>query len=386
MRCLGVIENLATQPRRNTLMRIWRAIASAWEWCIGGMALTLALAVVAPIPVLQFLSLGYLLEVSGRIARERRFSAGFVGYRKAARVGTMLLGTLLLLLPLRYVARVAFEARLIAPESPASRGWSMGLLILTGLLAAHLISAYWRGGKLRHFLLPANPFRMVQRLRQGGAYAEARDAVGSLVVGLRLPYFFWLGARGFAGGLIWLLLPVTLLAFGGKPPLDGGFGIVIGLLGAFLLMFVLLYLPFLQSRYAATNRFSAMFELRDVRYAFRRAPIACWIALFSTLLFALPLYLLKIEIVPRDAAGLPSLLFVMFMVPARFLSGWAYARGMNREKPRFWLLCIVARLGMLPVVAFYVLIVYFTQYLSWHGVWSLYEQHAFLLPAPFVGL
>ena len=33
-----------------------------------------------------------------------------------------------------------------------------------------------------------------------------------------------------------------------------------------------------------------------------------------------------------------------------------------------------------------VVIVFFTQYLSWSGVWSLYEQHAFLLPVPFVGM
>jgi hypothetical protein len=31
-------------------------------------------------------------------------------------------------------------------------------------------------------------------------------------------------------------------------------------------------------------------------------------------------------------------------------------------------------------------IVYFTQFTSWHGVASLYEQHAFLLPVPFLDL
>ena len=41
---------------------------------------------------------------------------------------------------------------------------------------------------------------------------------------------------------------------------------------------------------------------------------------------------------------------------------------------------------MLPVAAFYVLIVFFSQFTAWRGVWSLYEQHAFLLPVPFLGL
>jgi hypothetical protein len=41
---------------------------------------------------------------------------------------------------------------------------------------------------------------------------------------------------------------------------------------------------------------------------------------------------------------------------------------------------------MIPVAAFYVLIVYFTQFISWYGIWSLYEQHAFLLPVPFFSM
>ena len=40
----------------------------------------------------------------------------------------------------------------------------------------------------------------------------------------------------------------------------------------------------------------------------------------------------------------------------------------------------------LPVVAFYVVFVFLTGYTSWFGVWSLFEQHALLIPVPFVGL
>ena len=40
---------------------------------------------------------------------------------------------------------------------------------------------------------------------------------------------------------------------------------------------------------------------------------------------------------------------------------------------------------MLPTAGFYVLLVVLTQYTSWEGVASLYEQHAFLLPVPFMG-
>jgi hypothetical protein len=152
-----------------------------------------------------------------------------------------------------------------------------------------------------------------------------------------------------------------------------------------LLAAVLLYLPFLQARFAAENRFAALFEIRAIRRAFARAPLAWWIALAFTLTLAVPLYLLKIEIVPREAAWLPSLLFVVSIFPARLLAGWAMGRSKRREQPRHWLFRWSSRLAMLPIVAIYVIVVYFTQYLSWYGPWSLYEQHVFLVPAPFLG-
>jgi hypothetical protein len=40
---------------------------------------------------------------------------------------------------------------------------------------------------------------------------------------------------------------------------------------------------------------------------------------------------------------------------------------------------------MLPTAGLYVLLVLLTQYTSWEGVGSWYEQHAFLLPVPFMG-
>ena len=36
-------------------------------------------------------------------------------------------------------------------------------------------------------------------------------------------------------------------------------------------------------------------------------------------------------------------------------------------------------------VLVYGFFVWLSQYLSWYGVASLYEQHAFLLPVPFMG-
>ncbi len=144
-----------------------------------------------------------------------------------------------------------------------------------------------------------------------------------------------------------------------------------------------LSLPFLQVHFAAENRFRALFEVGKVRERFRRAPIAFLIAFVFTLLLALPLYLLKIEIVPRDALWLPALFFIVTIFPLKVMTGWAYGRAGRKEKRAHWIFRVGCRLLMLPVALFYALIVFFTQYTGWHGVRALYEHHAFLLPVPF---
>lgn len=357
-------------------------VGSVLEYLFGLLVLLVVLAVLAAIPVLQLLSLGYLLEVSGRVARTGRLRDGFIGVRRAARLGGIVAGAWVLLLPARLVADLARSAQLIDPGSRTAERWRVGLLVLIGLTALHVGSACARGGRLRYFLWPFNSIWLLRRLYSGGYYAEARDAVWEATVALRLPYYFMLGLRGFLTAAVWLFPPIALLALGrlGTPATT-----VFAFVGAFLLALVLPYLPFLQARVAATNRLRAAFEVRAVRRSFCRAPWAFLIAFIVTLLFALPLYLLKIEMVPREAAWLPGLVFVAFIFPARLLTGWALARAGRRDSPRHALFRWTARLPLLPTAALYVLIVYFTQYTSWNGVASLYEQHAFLVPVPFLG-
>jgi hypothetical protein len=390
-------------------MTPWRAVAIAFnkvvwvlEWPFGVATLILGLAVLAALPLLGFLSLGYLLEAGGRIARTdperqrllharkrnwlvRRLLAGwlllresFIGVRKAARVGGMVVGVGLMMLPLQLLSSLYVSAQIIAPDGPAARAWKAALIAVTVLVGMHIAMALARGGRLRYFFWPFNIIWLVRRIARGGYYAAARDGVWDFVVSLRLPYYWWLGFRGFVGGLIWLVIPVSLLAAGRHNPL-------FGFIGGVWLALVLLGLPFLQMRFAAERRFRACFELGAVLSRFGRAPWAFAFALFVTLLFSLPLYLLKIEMVPREAAWLPCLFFIVFIWPTRLLSGWAYARGGRRETPRNWFFAATGLLAMLPSAAFYVLLVLLTQYTSWEGVGSLYEQHAFLLPVPFMG-
>jgi hypothetical protein len=372
-------------PRRRPVRWAWsaivwlaRGIASAAEWLFGLISLVVGLATLAALPVFQFLSLGYLLESSARVARSGRLRDGFVGVRRAARIGGIAAGIWLATVPAWLAGTLAQSAELIDPGGRAARGWRAVLVVVAVLTVLHVLAACARGGRLRHLLWPfGHPFWVARRLRDGGLYAECRDAFWASLAALRLPYYFRLGFVGCLGTLAWLIVPAALISAGGRvPPL--------GVLGALTLAFVVPFLPFLQIRYALEGRPRALFSPRAIRERFRRAPWAFAFSLMVLLIAAIPLYLLKIEMIPREAAWLPSLVFVAFLAPARLLTGWAYARSGRRDRPSHWASRVLGRLAIIPVAAFYVLIVFLTQYTSWGGATGLYEQHAFLLPVPFL--
>jgi hypothetical protein len=370
----------APRPPRGLIREVLGVFFGFLFGSLGIVTLILGLAVVATIPVLQFLSLGYLLEVSGRIGRTGRLRSGFIGLKPAGVVGLILAELGLMWLVLRYLASMAINAEIIAPGSGTGTAWGFFAVLGVGLLTAAALGLF-----------------LVVQLFRPSTYADLRDGLWHMVT-RRVPYYFWLGLRGFVGGLIWLAVPVSILVGASLMPHDGrqavgGVTVLGWLAGLMLLGAVALHLPFLQTQMAAENRFRAVFNVVGVYQRFWRSPIFYAAAVVATLLFALPLYLLKIELVPADAAWLPSLVFVTFIFPARLLAGWAYARGVRGDRPcntngRLLLrlgLCFLATIPMLAASGFYVLIVFFSQFTVWHGVWGMYEQHAFLLPVPFLG-
>jgi hypothetical protein len=356
-------------------------LRSACGWLLGVLTLILGLAVLASLPVVQLVSLGYLLEVSGRIARAGRLKAGFMGVRKASRIGGMAIGIGIVFAPLWGLSTLTTSARLVEPGGRADRVLTVALWVAIATAIVHIASALWRGGRIRSFLWPAPvaTLRYVGGLLTPRGYREARDAAWRFLAELRLPYYFWLGLRGAIGALVWLVLPLTLLIAGVRTH-----GAPVGIVGATLLVIVLLYLPFAQTRFAVENRLRAMFEVRGVRRAFRGAPLAYLLAFVATLLLSVPLYLLKIQAIPRDAAWLACLFFVVFLWPGKLLLGWAYGRGSRREKPRNFFVRWFARLAMIAFAAAYVVVQYPTMYLLYYGMNSLYAQHAFLVPVPFM--
>lgn len=372
---LGDLVSRTPLLRRLAPLPIW--IATAWHYLIGVVTLILGLAVLVAIPIFQFLTLGYFLEAAGRTARSGKLRRCAVGVDEAARVGSVFAGFFVFWLPLQFLVSLRDDARLIDSTSPMARSLSAWTFIAFVVVLLHTFFAAARGGRLRYFAQPIRNGRwFVQAIRER---RFLRDSVGRLIrfVGsLRLGHYFWLGVRGFAGTGIWLLVPSVLLAVGRETP-------PLAFLGGFTLSVVLLYLPFLQIRFAAENRMSAIFEVRAVRRRYARAPIAFLISFVFCLLASIPLYLLKIEVVPGDAVWMLALLFIVTIFPLKILIAWSYARAGRRYQPRFFLPRWSCKVVMFLVAVIYSYIVFLTQYTSWHGASALFENHAFLLPAPF---
>lgn len=349
------------------------------EWLLGAAMLTLALSLLTAVPLGQVLVLGYMLEAGGRVARTRRVRDGFIGVRPAARLGGVAVAAFVLWLPLYAVSVVAESARIIDPAGTTATVWEGVLTALMAAYVLHVAAALAPGGRLRHFLNPLAVPLLALRILKGGLYADCRDRLWEAAKELRLPYYFGIGFRGFLGAFLWLAIPLALLGQGHRAP-------AVGLLGAALLGVVVIYLPALQARFARENRLRAYFEVLAVRRDYRRAPLAFALALWVQLFAAIPLYLLKIEAIPRELIFLEGFVFLAFMFPARLVAGWAYGRAARREAPRHFVWRWLGRLVVPPVVFAYVVVVFGSQHLGWHGISSLYEQHAFLLPVPFTNV
>ena len=362
--------------------RMGDLVHSVTEWIFGSFALIFCLAVLASLPLLNLLSLGFLLHVTGQVAGSGRLLQGLTAIRKAAAVGRLILFTWLLLWPLRFFSDMIDSAYLIDSESNLSRYGPFLLFFLTFFTTAHLLWAVVRGSRMRHFIWPA-PVRLLRWIVTPEKTRGLLKTAWDFADGLHLPHYFRTGTLGFLGTICWLALPISIIVAAGQLS-NNGAAFLLSLLGSLILGWVVVQLPFLQAHFAIEKRFRALFELKQVRCLFRRAPIAFCFALSATLLSAIPLYLLKIELTPREIAWLPSLVYVTLILPARLITGWAVSRALQRKTDRHWFFRWTARLSMVPVVAVFVLLVYFTQYSSWHGTLSLLEQHAFLVPAPML--
>ena len=345
----------------------------------GATGLAAGLSILAMIPVLQLATLGWLLECEGRIGRTGRWRGALAGLERAARLGTALLCSLVLFTPWLVLQSYARDAALLDPTSPAARGLGLATLVVGLLSLGHALLAVAQGGRVHHFLLP--PLGLLwligvgrrADLSPGGLLGRAKAAVRSL----RLDHYLALGTMGFLAGFAWLLVPCALLALSPSAP-------ALFLLGLPLLALVIPWVVMAQARLAAEQRFGAAFELAEIRRRIARAPLATLVAIVVLLAPALPLFLLKLEPLPRDARWLPALVYLAALLPGRLATGWAYARG-GRPGRAHWLLRWPVRALIWPAAGTYVLFLFFNQYFDWQGTAGLFAQHPFLLPVPFPG-
>ncbi|MDX1965249.1 MAG: hypothetical protein SFX18_19040 [Pirellulales bacterium] len=356
----------------------WMTIGNAAEWVFGLFSLVFILSVVAVIPVLQLLTLGYLLESSARVARSGRLRDGFIGIRQGAKLGGILIALGIAWLPLRLISQMQYEAQLIDPANPSTRNLTIILVLLLIALSVHFYGAFLRGGRLRDFLLPARPIKLWRRITRPNAWNDSLDAVWNFVIGLRLPYFFWLGARGFAGTLIWLAIPVTMILIGRNAPL-------VGWLGGISTAVVLTWLPFLQTHFAVENRWRAMFEWRRVRRLYCHAPVAWTFGLFLLLALTPLFFAMQAELLDTEIIWFFSMIMIFAMWPGRFMIGWGMGRALRHPDYRWFGFRYAGRLAMFAIAAAYTGFQYLTQFTTWYGGLNLYLQPAFLIPAPFLG-
>ena len=110
-------------------------VAGAVEWLFGLGSLVVGLSMLAALPLVQFLTLGYFLESSARVARSGRLRDGLVGVRRAAMIGGVAAGIWLSLIPAWLVGSYARSAELIDPGGRIAHGWRLGLMVVTRDLA-----------------------------------------------------------------------------------------------------------------------------------------------------------------------------------------------------------------------------------------------------------
>ena len=350
----------------------------------GIACLVLFLALIAAVPIVNFIALGYLLDVEGRVARTGKIRLAFPLLDIAPRLGTIVIGVALWLIPLFLLAGAAADAHLIDPGGSSDRNLHLINRLAAIAIAVHLCLALARGGTFWCFVRPLkNAIWLYRQIRAGGYLDRAAGHVSDFFASLKLGKNFSLGLRGFLGALIWLIIPSAMFAAASSPEGGQGGAVAVTLLGGLSLVIVLGWLPLLQAHFAAENRFRAMFELKTVRRKFKRSPLLWMLSLVIVYLLSLPLYLFKVAALPRDAIWGITLIFVATIYPTKILLGWVYHRASAKTKNAWFGWRWLSRTLILPLLAVYVFILFFTQFIGVHGNRVLMEHHLFLLPVPF---
>jgi hypothetical protein len=320
-----------------------------------------------------------LLESAGRVTANGRFSAGLIGVRKADKIGHVTIGIIICGLPIWGMQNFASASAIIEPDGVTANLWRYAVRILTLLAIFHLFASIMRYSHCIGYLNPWNSVWIIRNMRTQSLLYNLVNHSSQYIQSLQLLSYFWLGLRGYIGALVWLTIPIFMLSRGHLNP-------AIALLGGVLMVIVILPMPYLQAKFAYDRNYQSLWDRRTIRHSFQRAPIVMTLAFVIYVLLTIPLYLLKIEAIPRGLLFVEGVLFIFMIWPARILSGWALHRGIHSPFPRSWIICWICRLLMVTTATAYTIILWASQHISWSGMSSLFQQHAFLLPGPTASL
>lgn len=365
-------------PLRHPLRSLAWLVASF----AGAITLVLLVAILAAVPGLNLLALGWMLEAEGRVVRSGRLRDGLPWLRVVPRLGAAAIGVWAWLLVVRLVAAAADDAAIIDPGSPRAAAWETARWLVAVAVGLHLALALAAGPSPTAFLRPIrNLRRVLAAVREGRLWADATRGLARLGDVLAPAATFRLGLGGFLGGLVWVAVPTLLFAAARLS--ERPFAPLVSVVGGGLLAATLMWVPYLQARYAATGRLAAFLDLAAVREWFRRAPVTMLLALVILLGLTLPLHFLKVAVPPQDAVWLVTPLFVVLILPGRLAVGWAAARAAGRPR-RAWLVTrLAAGLAGWLVVAVYLALLFFAPVFAASGTRVLLDHHAVLLPTPF---
>ena len=359
-------------------------IARVYGWC----TILLMLAILASIPILNIFVLGYFLEAQGRVARTGKLRYAFPLMDIGPRLTSIALGLTIWILPLWIFAQRSVDATIFDQGGPGSTRMKRLLIVVSLLVFVHLCFALARGGSFWTFFRPIknirwfrqqlrSPDHSISGLDSHTYWEHASQLVSEFIGRLRIKHLFLLGLKGAIGALLWIFLPTLLLATADRPE-DGK--ILVTLIGGLLLLPIISWLPYLQVRLGAENRWSVMREWRQVRHLFKRTPLT-W--MISTILFfalALPYYLLKARLVDPGAMWLWMIVYVTTAFLARMIIAWSYARAVRKQGKAWWGWIWLCRVTLIPGLMIFVVIVFLSQGVGMYGKALLFDHHAFLMP------
>lgn len=367
------------------IRRPFRSLLWAIHLAFGTLCLILVLAILAAIPGLNILTLGYLLDPQKRVANSGRLRDGFPLMTLAPRLGIIVFFSLVFLVPVRLLStRVSDAAVILGEQAERVQRLTTILTICQWVVAIHLLLAISRGGTVGCFLRPIRNIRwMLATIFTARGRLEFAQRLDEVVTLIRPVHHFWIGLKGFLGAVLWLIIPTGLLVAYSAPGRTAPVYGLLSFLGVLIMVPVTAWLPMLQVHQAVTGRFTAIFSVSAARRIIRNAPFSWMITTLLIYVMTFPLYLTKIKLLPADAMLVLTPFFILLTYPARVLIAWAYHRGIQPDASAGFFSRWGCRLTMVPLLLAHAVFLFFTPAISELGKNAPLENQAFLGPVPY---